>query len=399
VEQGYRPFLIYCNSGSNPEAMWKEALNQADKESKAWPYDWVQGVDYPHKNERATVKGQVVLNDPQAPGLKMSNVLVGLSAPDYLPPRMNRSFGGPGSFSFTGGGEDEGNTNATRTAEAQPRPESETVSRTNQNNGRGAGRGRGGFSGPRVVDWQNDAKFYQFWVRGDERGGFKIPNVRAGNYTLHVIADGVLGEATKTNVTLRPGEALDLGRLQWKPLHFGRPLWEIGVPNRSAEEFRHGDHYWQWGLYHRYTNDFPNDVNFVIGKSNYRTDWNYAQLPRSSSQGSTWSINFALTNAPAGKATLRIGIAGVSLRGGVQVTVNDSAAGNTGPLQDTATIRRDGIRGYWSERNVTFDAALLQRGANVIRLIVPGGGATSGIQYDYLRLELDETVSTVAGKN
>ena len=55
------PFLIYCNSANDHDAMWHDALAQADKESQAWPFDWVNGVDYPHRNERATVSGKIIL--------------------------------------------------------------------------------------------------------------------------------------------------------------------------------------------------------------------------------------------------------------------------------------------------------------------------------------------------
>ena len=106
------PFLIYCNSGDSPEAMWKDSLARSETEKKAWPYDWVQGIDYPHKDRRGTVSGQIVLTDPQAPNAKMSNLLVGLSAPDYTT--------------------------------------------------------RGG-RGQTTVDWQLDAKYYQFWVRRRRR--------------------------------------------------------------------------------------------------------------------------------------------------------------------------------------------------------------------------------------
>jgi rhamnogalacturonan endolyase len=396
------PFLIYCNSGSDHEKMWKDALAKAAREADAWPYSWVSGVDYPGKKDRGTVKGQIVLNDPQAPELKLTHLLVGLSAPDYMPPRANR---GGGGFGLAGGGEDEANTNATRVAEDTVRADGSAGGGTNQNAGRFGGRGRGGFGGfggfggPRVVDWQLDAKFYEFWVRGDADGHFTIPKVRPGQYTLHAIADGVLGEAAQTNIVVLPGETVDLGRLQWKPARYGRQLWEIGTPNRSAEEFLHGDHYWQWGLYNQYTNDFPNDVHFVIGQSDPRKDWNYAQVPRSSTNGTTWSIAFNLTSAPQGRATLRLGLAAVSLRGGIQVAVNGEPAGATSPLPDTATIRRDGIRGYWSERTVGFDAALLKAGTNVLTLTIPRGSATSGVEYDYLRLELDEETVKVAGEN
>jgi hypothetical protein len=51
----------------------------------------------------------------------------------------------------------------------------------------------------------------------------------------------------------------------------------------------------------------------------------------------------------------------------------------------------DGIRGYWCERAVPFDAALMKRGTNVLKLKVPATSWVNGVLYDYLRLELDET--------
>ncbi|HEY3861358.1 MAG TPA: polysaccharide lyase family protein [Verrucomicrobiae bacterium] len=332
------PFMIYCNGGAEPAALWKEALARAAKEAAKWPYGWVEGVDYPHKSERGSATGQILLTDKEVPDLAMSNILAGLAAPDYAP---------------------------------------------------SGGRGFGG-AGPRLVDWQTDAKYYQFWTRGDARGRFKIENVRPGTYTLHVIADGVAGELARTNVSVAAGQTLDLGQLDWQPVHFGRPLWQIGIPNRSAEEFLHGDHYWQWGLYYQYTNDFPKDVNYTIGRSDFHKDWNYAEVPRGRGRGTTWTVHFSFAGMPRGKATLRLGLAAASVRGGIEVTVNDKSAGSTGPLLDTATVRRDGIRGYWTERDVAFDGALLKDGGNTLQLSIPGGDPMNGVEYDFVRLELGE---------
>ena len=81
------PFLIYCDSADTHDAVCgKTPCSVPYKESKAWPYDWVQGVDYPHQNERGIVDGQLVLNDPQSPNLQPGNLLVGLSAPAYVAP-------------------------------------------------------------------------------------------------------------------------------------------------------------------------------------------------------------------------------------------------------------------------------------------------------------------------
>jgi rhamnogalacturonan endolyase len=333
------PFLIYCNTGSDHDAVWKDALAQAQKEAAAWPYDWVSGVDYPHKSERSAVTGQMVLNDPLAPpDDKMSNLLVGLSAPDYLP------------------------------------------------GGKPGGQGPDG-----VVGWQEDAKHYEFWVRADDQGHFSIPNVRPGTYTLHAIADGVLGDFSQPNVTVESGKPLDLGTIQWQPVRYGKQLWDIGIANRKASEFLHGDHYWKWGLYNEYPTDFPDDVNFTIGKSDYHKDWNYAQCPRPDRpEGTTWTVTFDLPADEHGKAILRLAVCGVGARH-LGVKVNDQDAGSVDDLHYNATINRDGIGGFWSEHDVVFDAGMLKSGTNTLKLTVPAGNAMSGVEYDYVRLEVDET--------
>ncbi len=334
------PFLIYCNSGESPDAMWKDALDRSSRETKAWPYNWPAGIDYPHKSERATVNGQLILNDPQAQTTRLPNLLVGLTWPDY------------------------------------------TV--------------RGGRNGPTKVDWQTDAKHYEFWARGDENGYFSIPNVRPGNYTLHAIADGVLGDFSQADITVKPGQPLNLGQVQWMPVRYGRQLWDIGVPNRSASEFLHGDNYWHWGLYLQYPKDFPDDVHYIVGKSDYHTDWNYAHVPRATDKvgrtrgtATTWTISFNVPQPEHGKATLRLPLC-ASTGTTIYATLNGKAIGDTGRLPYNATINRDGIRGNWFEKDIIFNAALIKAGNNDLKLTVPIGGVTNGIEYDYVRLELDE---------
>ena len=419
------PFLIYCNTAKTPDAMWQDALARADRETKAWPYDWVAGVDYPRKAERSTVKGQLVLRDSQAPQLKLDHLLVGLSAPDYvppIPPRMNRGPDGFGMFGPAGGGEDDTNS-AGNFPGGFGRDTNGGFNFTNRSDGFGTnfdggltngfgrsgtnrfrggrfGRGGfGGFGGPRIVDWQNDAKHYEFWVRGDAQGHFTIPNVRSGNYTLHAIADGVLGEFTLTNVTIAAGQTLDLGKLSWQPVRHGRQLWDIGIPNRTGAEFFKGDDYYHWGWYLEYAKRFTNDVNYVVGRSDFHKDWFFEQVPHNEDpentnghgrgRETTWSIAFNLPAAPHGQATLRLAICGAGTRT-LDASVNGQSIGSVTNLVYNATINRDGIGGSWSEHDLAFDASLMKAGENVMKLTVPGGSLTSGIIYDYLRLELDE---------
>ena len=337
------PFLIYCNAGPTPDAMWKDALERSKKETSAWPCEWVSGVDYPLKNQRGVASGQLVLKDDQAPGFKFTKLLVGLTHPDYT---------------------------------AQ--------------------------QGKVTVDWQTDAKYYQFWARGNADGSFSIPDVRPGTYTLRAIADGVLGEFAKADVKVESGKTMNLGKLDWQPVRHGRQLWDIGIPNRTGIEFFKGDQYFHWGWFLEYPKLFPNDVSYVIGKSDYRKDWFFEQVPhnedpanttgKGEGRSTTWSITFDLPKAPHGKATLRLTICGFGTKT-IDVTVNDKPAGVVTGLNYNATINRDGIGGSWVEKDVVFDTALMKAGTNVLKLTIPAGSLTSGIIYDYLRLELDESAN------
>jgi rhamnogalacturonan endolyase len=377
------PFLIYCDSGPTHDAMWKDALQRAEQESQAWPYEWVEQVEYPHRSGRGTVEGRLIVNDPEAPGLQISNLLVGLTAPAYTAPMVSSRFR---RFNFSDFFKDSENETNSAAVAAPP-----------ANRGRQNGFRRFGF--PLTVDWQNDAKNYEFWVRGNGDGNFSIPNVRPGVYTLHALADGVLGEFVLSNVTVNAGGALDLGQLVWQPVRFGRQLWDIGIPNRSAREFFEGNDYDHWGWYVRYPRLFPQDVSYIIGQSDFRKDWFFEQVPHDEvladtnafgdGRSTTWSVLFKLTDAPSGTAVLRLAICGVGARG-VAVSMNDHPAGAVTNLMYNATINRDGISGLWSEHDVTFDASLMQAGTNLLKLTIPGGSLTSGIMYDYLRLELAE---------
>jgi rhamnogalacturonan endolyase len=257
----------------------------------------------------------------------------------------------------------------------------------------------------RTIDWQTDAKHYEFWARGDEDGRFEIPHVRPGRYMLHALADGVLGEYAKADVTVEPGQPLDLGPLSWVPVRRGRQLWDVGIPNRNGSEFFKGDEYADPEIGLKYARLFPNDVNYVIGKSDFRKDWFFQHVPhnenpnaraepfygvRANGRATPFAVTFDLSAVPRGKATVRLAICGTGARS-IQATVNDQPAGQIGGLVNDGAITRHSIQGLWFEREVVFDAALMKQGTNVLKLIVPAGPINNGIIYDYVRLELEES--------
>ena len=63
----------------------------------------------------------------------------------------------------------------------------------------------------------------------------------------------------KTNITVEAGKSLDLGKLDWKPVRYGRQLWDIGYPDRTGGKFFKGDgaNYWLWGWNLRYAAAVP----------------------------------------------------------------------------------------------------------------------------------------------
>jgi rhamnogalacturonan endolyase len=400
----------------NQTALWQDALAQAKKEKQKWPYDWVQGVDYAHKNERGGVSGQIALNDPQASSTRLPHLTVGLAHP------------------FPGDATTGPRITVASVADVdEPAPGGRGAAPgRGARGGRGGRGGFGGFGGGRTQDWAHDAKYYQFWNDGAEDGKFTITDVIPGTYTLHAFADGVLGELMKADITVEAGKTVDLGTIEWKPERLGKQIWEIGYPTRAGDKFFKGDgqNYWLWGWGLRYALLFPKDIVYTIGKSDYHKDWMFQQTPRATSmafinpaakdpanqrfgwvkaesleeypqtntqgpwriygrgEATTWTIKFNMDNAPKGQAALRIALAGAD-GGGLNIGVNGKQAGAIRPV-GTNSLRYNTNKSVWYQYALTFDAGMMKQGENEITLTVPAGELTSGVTYDYLRLEIDE---------
>jgi rhamnogalacturonan endolyase len=84
-----------------------------------------------------------------------------------------------------------------------------------------------------------------------------------------------------------------------------------------------------------------------------------------------------------------VALAGIETKA-LTIKMNDRQIGVISNLPNTSVIHRDSDRGYWQEVPVSFDASLMQAGKNILKLIVPAGNVMNGVEYDYLRLELDE---------
>jgi rhamnogalacturonan endolyase len=365
----------------NALALWNDAVARSKEVKAQWPYAWVEGMDYPHKDERGTVTGQFVLDDPQAASKLLPNLNVGLTYPNYV-----------------------GN--------ASPR----------------AGNGD-------IVTWPHDGEHYQFWVDGSSDGRFAIRNVRPGTYVLRAFANGVLGEYDGAGtVTVASGKTVNMGKLDWKPVRYGRQVWEIGYPDRTGDKFFKGDgaNYWLWGWGLRYAGLFPNDITYTIGKSDYHKDWFFEEVPHSTTTAwlnpaakdpynqrfgwaaippssadpwpewgkgreTTWTVKFNMAKSSTGTAILRIALAGAdggngntpSAPGSLNIGVNGQPVGTIHPVATNA-LRYNTNKGVWNQYIQKFDASLLKPGLNEMTFTVPAGDVTTGVVWDYLRLELND---------
>jgi hypothetical protein len=340
----YGPFLIYCNkvASGTPNAnaaLWNDAKAQALAEQAQWPYNWLTEPDYVKANGRGTVTGTLVVSDAGATP-SAANVWVGVAA---TPVASN------------------------------------------------------------TTDFQFWSKNYQFWVKTDANGNFTIPDVLPGTYNLYAFGPSAIGYMTRTNyVTVTAGATAALGTVTWTPGRQAPTIWEIGTPDRTSKEFKHGTDYWvqgsypdpNWANFMRYKDEFPNEVNYTIGTSNPATDWNYVQpyniVGTAQTVAPEWKVNFSLATAPTASSTASIYVAAASFFAGpliVKVNGTNITTPSTGisfPNSSNATIRMAN-HGTFSDLRFNFPASLLVAGANQITFT--NRRVAGDIQYDYLRLE------------
>jgi rhamnogalacturonan endolyase len=329
-EKIYGPWLLYFNNAETGDACWADAQEQAKAEAAAWPYAWLANTTvYPLAEQRGGVSGKFVVKDTLKPAVSGANAWVGLALPES---------GKEGGFQYQSAG-------------------------------------------------------YQYWVRAGADGSFTIPSVRPGSYTLYAFTNGAVGEFSKNTVLVTAGQTLALGDLEWDVPHHGTKIaWEIGVPDRSSREFKHGNDFYVPLLYKSFPKEFKNPLEYYVGKSDWTKDWNYAQsyyFDGSKMGPHIWRIHFNLDSAPEGKATLTLALAGthqarleVSVNGGAPVAV---------PLKNQGgnALVRESDHAKYEVDYVTIPEGKLKAGENTIALTQTDVKSDqASVMYDYLNLEL-----------
>jgi len=169
-------------------------------------------------------------------------------------------------------------------------------------------------------------------------------------------------------------------------------LWQIGIPNRTSKEFRNGSNLDQWDNYHTYRPTFPNDVDFIIGKSNYQRDWSYihpATVLGEDGIKTPWKIRFNLDKIPTGNLRLTVAIS--STRAAIlNIFVNDIKLGEYeyayGKNDDNAGIRTVAY-GLYTTHVILLHPSVLHAGENIITLEDSNQREWSYVMYDCIKLE------------
>ena len=217
------------------------------------------------------------------------------------------------------------------------------------------------------VAWTDQAKGYNYWSNVDSDGGFSLQNIVPGDYTLYVDGADQPDDYVQTHVHIAAGQRLTLPAIDWRSERHGKTLWQLGTFDRTAGEFRNGDDARGYQMFARYPQQFPHDVDFTLGKSDPKTDWNYAQWSWYA-QNPVWHLRF---DAPAqtGQASLTIGVASAQPAHGkltdVHVMLNGHDLGVIAlPKTGTAGYRGGNQDSPYHVVRFRFDAALIRAGAN-----------------------------------
>ncbi len=91
-------------------------------------------------------------------------------------------------------------------------------------------------------DFQASSTGYQYWGYLNQSGAATLNGVVPGTYRMTAYQSGQWGEMRVDGVTVQSGKINTPPNLTFTPENFGSapPIWTIGTPNRSANEFENG---------------------------------------------------------------------------------------------------------------------------------------------------------------
>jgi len=247
----------------------------------------------------------------------------------------------------------------------------------------------------------------------DSSGTYNIQNVIPGTYDLYIWIPTQFPTGKASNVVVNANQVTsintitltDANRCNLSGGSTRTTLWQIGVPDHTSGEYKHGDDYHHWGMWQNYQKDFPNGVTYNIGSSTERNNWNYVQPLVSTTAGAadkaTWTVNFnvsSLSSLQGSNACLTIGVASnyageVHADYGLNISINGSSVGRLTQSSESALVRV-GIEGVYNSYSYAVRLTDLKATSNVMTLLLSATTSTpqqympnAGLMYDFLILE------------
>ncbi|ENN76667.1 hypothetical protein YQE_06846, partial [Dendroctonus ponderosae] len=212
---------------------------------------------------------------------------------------------------------------------------------------------------------------YLYAAETDSKGYYAISNVRPGSYRIAAYPTAGLGSDSldESTVTVTAGGREHVALTLTEPSNI---IWSLGEANRLSSEFKYSDqprnYQWEWVP--------PTENTFVVGSSNPKEDWYYAQ-----SQTGSWYIKYQ--DAPDGNSrTLRVAIA-ASSKSHLQVLVNGHRVGDNYYDNDHAIYRSAMQSGQYTSNVFTVTNAQVVDGENTIEFHISIGQ----IMYDTISLQ------------
>lgn len=332
----YGPYLIYTSEEATGDTNWENAKLRAAQERAEWPYTWLTNTpEYPQADGRGNVVGNFSITDSEKPDLDGGNAWIGVT---QLSPSSNG-------------------------------------------------------------DWQFESKNFQYWVKTDASGNFDIKHIRPGTYTLFAIKNGTVDEYRMENVVVTAGGTTNLGSVNWTiPRNNGNVVWEIGVPDRTAAEYKFGDFdYCEGFVQDKFASTFPNPIEYNVSDKNWSTVLPYVHSTYFKSDGGfeswNWNINFDLTGSipTTGNAKLTVAFASAD-HAQFWVYVNGTRITplpNYPPVGGGNAFLRQSNHAKYGLTVLDIPYSILRTGNNVINLLMPSTSSPSvnHIMYDYISLE------------
>lgn len=223
---------------------------------------------------------------------------------------------------------------------------------------------------------------YMFYTTTDDKGNFKLENVRPGKYTLYAYStkQNILDELEVNDMVVASPNT-SFGEITWK-LQTRKKIWQLGQATRTCEGYKYAGELRNY----KWSEMTPENLTFTIGKNVESEDWYYAQVKEGE-----WNIKFNLENELEGTAYLTVALASISKRDMTQkeepyftVKVNGTLVKELTYINDSSIYRSATLSGLYRKAVIAVDANILKNGENIVSF----GNENCMVMYDTVLLEV-----------